>query len=100
MVAVMDGENASDVYLKQGVPFPQEQAWKQMILKMQIMTSLARNTKSFLGTFDHLLLRHEYGDIFVFPIGVEKVLFVVSKSAADSALVSLIRRNVLLATRE
>jgi hypothetical protein len=100
MVAVMDGETASDVYLKKGVPFPQEQAWKQMILKMQIMISLARNTKSFLGAFDHLLLRHEFGDIFVFPISHEKVLFVVAKSASESALVSLIRRNMLIASRE
>lgn len=100
MVAVMDGENASDVYLKQGVPFPQEQAWKQMILKMQIMTSLARNTKSFLGAFDHLHLRHEFGDIFVFPIGVEKVLFIVARSTAESTVVKLVRQNMLLATRE
>lgn len=100
MVAVMDGENASDVYLKQGVPFPHEQAWKQVILKMQIMTSLARNTKSFLGAFDHLHLRHEFGDILVFPLGVEKLLFVVAKSASDSALVGLIRRNVMFAARE
>ena len=100
MVAVMDGETASDVYLKDGIPFPQEQSWKQMILKMQIMTSLARNTKSFLGTFDHLVLRHEFGDVLVFPIGFEKVLFVVTKSAGDSALVNLVRRNILLAARE
>lgn len=100
MVAVMDGETASDVYLKQGVPFPQEQAWKQMILKMQIMTSLARNTKSFLGAFDHLHLCHEFGDIFVFPIGVEKVLFIVAKSTAESAVVKLVRQNILLASRE
>lgn len=96
----MDGETASDVYLKQGVPFPQEQAWKQMILKMQIMTSLARNTKSFLGAFDHLHLRHEFGDIFVFPIDVEKVLFIVAKSTAEGTVVKLVRQNILLATRE
>lgn len=100
MVAVMDGENTSDIYLKQGIPFPHEQAWKQMILKIQIMISLARNTKSFLGTFDHLLLRHEFGDVLVFPLGPEKVLFIVVKSAADTALVSLVRRNLLLASHE
>lgn len=100
MVAVMDGENASDVYLKQRVPFPHEQAWKQMILKMQIMISLAKNTKSFLGAFDHLLLRHEFGDVLVFPLGVEKVLFVVANSSADSELVNLVRQNLLLAGRE
>jgi hypothetical protein len=100
MVAVMDGENASDVYLKQGVPFPHEQAWKQMILKMQIMISLARNTKSFLGTFDHLHLRHEFGDVLAFQLGAEKLLFVVTRPAADSALERLIRRNLLLASRD
>lgn len=98
LVAVMDGETTSDVYLKKGVPFPQQQAWKQMILKMQIMISLARNTKSFLGAFDHLLLRHEFGDILVFPISHEKVLFVVAKSTSEGALVSLIRRNMLIAS--
>ncbi len=97
MVAVMDGENTSDVYLKQGIPFPHEQAWKQMILKMQIMISLARNTKSFLGAFDHLVLRHEFGDVLVFQLGTEKLLFVVARPAADSALVSVIRQNLLLA---
>lgn len=100
MVAVMDGESASDVYLKKGVPFPHEPIWKQMILKMQIMISLARNTKSFLGTFDHLLLRHEFGDVLVFPLEAEKVLFVVARSSADSVLVDLIRRNLLLVGRE
>lgn len=96
----MDGENASDVYLKQGVPFPNEQAWKQMILKMQIMTSLAKNTKGFLGNFDHLLLHHEFGDVLTFPIDVEKILFIVTRSAIDSDLVSLVRENLLLATSE
>lgn len=98
MVAVMDGENASDVYLKQGVPFPHEQAWKQMILKMQIMTSLAKNTKGFLGSFDHLLLHHEFGDVLAFPIGAERVLFIVARPTTDSELAGLVRQNLLLAT--
>jgi hypothetical protein len=40
IAALLDGESAVDWYVRKGTPVPNEETWKQMIIKVQIIVSM------------------------------------------------------------
>ncbi len=94
IAALLGGEKAVDWYVRKGVPVPNEETWKVMITKVQILVSMLKNSTSYLGDFNHVRVQHDMGVVYLFPIGTRKVLCVVTKPEKESALIGSIKKHL------
>lgn len=90
--ALLEGEKPIDWYVREGIPVPNEPTWRQMITKVQILMSMLKNTKGYLGNFEHVSVKHELGIVYLFPTGMQKVLCIVAKPETDNALTSFVKQ--------
>jgi hypothetical protein len=67
IAALLEGEKPLDWYVRKGMPVPTEETWKQMITKVQILMSMVKNTKGYLGEFEHVCVKHELGGRLPLP---------------------------------
>lgn len=93
IAALLEAENPVDWFVREGMPVPNEPTWREMILKVQIITSMVKTTKGYLGDFEYMCVSHKFGDVYLFPAGIQKVLCVVTKSGRRSNLVERIRQH-------
>lgn len=91
IAALLEAENPVDWHVREGVPVPDEQTWREMITRVQILMSMLKNTKGYLGDFDHVLVQHRLGSEYLFPAGIQKVLCIVAKPRAHDQLVVTIK---------
>lgn len=93
LVAVMlDHDNPLDSYVRPGTPLPSEAAVKDMITKVQILMSMVKSTKGYLGDFEHVSVRHKLGVVYLFPAGPHRVLCVVARPEPDGRVAEAARQ--------
>lgn len=93
LVAVMlDHDKPLDSYVRPGTPLPSEAAVRQMITKVQILMSMVKSTKGYLGDFEHVSVRHRLGVVYLFPAGSHQVLCIVAKPEPDGRVAEAARR--------
>ena len=95
IAALLEREKPLDWHVREGMPIPNEQTWTQMITKVQIMMSMVKNTKGYLGEFEHVCVKHELGVVYLFPAGMQKVLCIVTRPEADNRVVTLTKQFLL-----
>lgn len=91
IAALLEGEQVMDWYVREGVPVPKEETWKQMIIRVQILLSMLKSTEGYLGDFNHVRIQHDLGVVYIFPLGVQKALSVVTKPEKEGELVRCIK---------
>ncbi len=94
IAALLEGEKPVDWYVREGMPVPKEESWREMIIKVQILTSMLKSSEEYLGGFDHARVHNKLGIVHLFPAGTQKVLCVVTKPENDDGLTRIIRRHL------
>lgn len=95
IAALLEGEKPLDWHVREGLPVPNEETWKQMITKIQIMMSMVKNTKGYLGKFEQVCVKHELGVVYLFPAGMQKVLCIVAKPEVDNKISTAAKQFLL-----
>jgi hypothetical protein len=52
IAALLEGESAVDWYVRKDTPVPNEETWKQMIIKVQIIVSILKTQRAILETLN------------------------------------------------
>lgn len=94
IAALLEAEKPLDWYVGEGMPVPNEETWRQMIIKVQLIMSMVKDASGYLGDFKHLSVQHELAVVRLFPVGRKKVLCIVSKPEPESKIIGLIREFI------
>jgi hypothetical protein len=92
IAALLGGEKPLGWYVRKGMPVPTEETWKQMIVQVQILMSMVKDTKGYLGKFEHVCVQHEFGVVYLFPVGMQKVLCIVTQPEPENKVVSVVKQ--------
>ena len=95
IAALLEGEKSLDWYVRKGMPVPTEEIWKQMIVQVQILMSMLKNTKGYLGKFEHVCVQHELGVVYLFPVGMQKALCIVTQPGPENKIVSVVKKFLI-----
>lgn len=91
---MIEKDQPIDWFVRSGLPVPSEETWRRMITKVQILVGMLKNTTGYLGAFNYTEVHNELGTIYLFPIGMQKVLCVVATPQGESQLVDIIQKFV------
>ncbi|AIF82326.1 hypothetical protein NTE_00244 [Candidatus Nitrososphaera evergladensis SR1] len=80
IAALLEADEPVDWYVREGTPVPNEQTWKQLAFRAQIVTSMTESARDYLGDLEYVSASYKFGQVFLFPTGVQKVLCLVTKS--------------------
>ena len=89
---MLEREQPVDWFVRSGLPLPSEETWRQMITKVQILVGILKNTSGYLGDFHHAQVVNELGTVYLFPIGMQKVLCVVTKPQKQNEVVDIVMK--------
>jgi hypothetical protein len=80
IAALLEADKPLDWYVREGTPVPNERAWRQLAFRAQMVTSMTESARDYLGDLEYVNAGYKFGQVFLIPTGVQKVLCLVIKS--------------------
>jgi len=95
IAALLEADEPVDWYVREGTPVPNEQAWRQLAFRAQMVTSMTESARDYLGDLEYVNASYKFGQVFLIPTGVQKVLCLVVKSGKQKiSLVENIQQRI------